>query len=560
MHPKLCNTHRHLDRCALPSLFALCSGLIWLGVLPSSGAQESSGDPSKLLTDPATLAKALEDRGQRQIATGAAVHAFHDFKFTDKAAASGILFRHGIVEDAGKFFRGNHYDHGNAVAAADVDGDGRMDLYFTTQLGTNRLYRSVGGGRFEDATERAGVGLVDQVSVGASFGDLNNDGLPDLFVTTVRHGNHLFQNLGGGRFADVTKEAGVVYSGHSSGVVVVDVDNDGLLDLLVCNVGRYTTEQTGPGGYFVGMTNGFKGHLFPERTEYSILYKNLGNFRFKDVTEEMGLRLVNWSGDATFTDLNNDGFPDLYILNMQGDNHYLENQGGRRFLDKTASLFPKTSWGGMGVKFFDFDQDGLPDLFVTDMHSDMTGLQTQISKRDFSTGFEKRKSETWCTTENSDAYLQGASNNIFGNAFYRNLGKDRFEEISDRIGAETFWPWGISVGDLNADGFEDAFIPAGMGFGFRYGINSLLLNEGGLRFADAEFLLGVEPRTAASRMRVAFVLDCSGADRNHPLARGRTGMLPVLAPASSRSAVLVDLMRMEIWTSSPMRWAMVLWS
>ena len=215
MHPKLLNTLRLWVRCALSLVFALCSGLIWLGALPSSGAQGASGDPSKLLTDPAIMAKALEDRGQRQIAAGGSIHAFHDFKFADKAAASGILFRHGIVEDAGKFFRGNHYDHGNAVAAADVDGDGRVDLYFTTQLGTNRLYRSLGGGRFEDVTERAGVGLVDQVSVGASFGDLNNDGLPDLFVTTVRHGNHLFQNLGGGRFADVTKEAGVVYSGHS---------------------------------------------------------------------------------------------------------------------------------------------------------------------------------------------------------------------------------------------------------------------------------------------------------------------------------------------------------
>lgn len=520
---------------------AILSFAVCMRQLPLKAAEARGDGASKSLADQATMSKALEDRANEQRSASAGIQSFHAFKFTDQIASSGIRFRHQIVEDAGKHFRGNHYDHGSAVAAADIDGDGRTDLYFCTQLGTNRLYRNLGGGRFEDVTLRAEVGLPNQISVGASFGDLNNDGLPDLFVTTVRHGNHLFRNLGGGRFEDATQAAGVAFSGHSSGVVLFDFDNDGLLDILVCNVGRFTTEETGPGGYYVGFKNAFTGHLFPDRTEYPILYKNLGNFRFKDVTEEMGMRVLSWSGDATFTDLNNDGFPDLYILNMQGDNHYLENQGGRRFLEKTASVFPKTSWGGMGVKFFDYDQDGLPDLFVTDMHSDMTGLQTRLSKQDFSVEFEKRKSEAWCTKEYTDAYLQGASNNVFGNCFYRNQGNGKFEEISDRIGAETFWPWGLTVGDLNADGFEDVFIPAGMGFGFRYGINSLLLNEGGRRFVDAEFVLGVEPRPPSKRMRLAFELDSSGADKSHPLARGQKGVIPVLAPASSRSAVIVDV-------------------
>jgi enediyne biosynthesis protein E4 len=497
--------------------------------------------PRATLIDQGEMNRALADRAARQNARAGAIQAFHTFSFTDATAASGITFTQQFVEDAGKHFKGNHYDHGNAVVAADVDGDGLPDLYFTTQLGSNRLYRNLGGGKFQDITETAGVGMKDQVSVGASFADLDNDGLPDLVVTTVRHGNRLFRNLGGGRFEDVTGPSGVGYSGHSSGVVLFDYDNDGLLDIFVCNVGRYTTDATGPGGYYLGFTNSFAGHLYPDRTEYSILYKNLGGLRFKDVTEEAGLRLVNWCGDAAFADLNGDGFPDLYVLNMQGDNHYMENQGGRRFVDKTSALFPKTPWGAMGVKFFDFNQDGLVDLFVTDMHSDMSGLQTRISKTNFSEAFEKGKSEAWCTTEYNDSYLQGASNNIFGNAFQKNLGGGRFAEVSDEIGAETFWPWGVTVGDFNADGFGDVFIPAGMGFGFRYGINSLLLNDGGKRFADAEFIVGVEPRAAERRFHTAFVLDCSGADRDHPLARGHTGKVPFSAPASSRSAVAVDL-------------------
>jgi hypothetical protein len=174
------------------------------------------------------------------------------------------------------------------------------------------------------------------------------------------------------------------------------------------------------------------------------------------------------------------------------------------------------------------------------MHSDMTTLQTTISLRDFSQTFEKHKSESWCGAENGDSYYQGMSNNVFGNAFYLNSGHGQFEEVSDKIGAETFWPWGVSVGDLNADGYEDVFVSAGMGHTFRYGINSVLLNENGERFFDSEFLLGVEPRESRKTTKLAFVLDASGADKDHPLARGKSGMVPVDETLSTRSAVLFD--------------------
>src|SRR5205807_762767 len=202
----------------------------------------------------------------------------------------------------------------------------------------------------------------------------------------------------------------------------------------------------------------------------------------EDVTEKVGLRSTGWSGDASFTDFDGDRFPDLYVLNMQGDDHYFKNDGGRRFVDETAAHFPKTPWGSMGIKFFDFDNDGRVDLYLTDMHSDMS--------EEIGPEREKLKSRMqW-----SDHFLQGGGDNIFGNAFYRNKGDGRFEEISDAIGVENYWPWGPSVGDLNADGWEDIFVAASMSFPFRYGINSLLLNDRGERFRDAEFLLGIEPR------------------------------------------------------------------
>jgi enediyne biosynthesis protein E4 len=531
-------------RAACRTIFLLCV-VIPFAVLAQSGPvdRKNSAVETALsdLISRTNMGNALRVRRRQQMEGAKDLSVFHDFSFTDRFSASNIRFHHQVVDDAGKYYKAVHYDHGNGLAVADVDGDGLLDIYFTTQLGTNQLWRNLGGGKFEDITDRAGLGLPNQITVTASFADVDNDGLPDLYVTTVRHGNHLFKNLGHGRFDDITRSAGLDYSGHSSGAVFFDFDNDGRLDLFLCNVGKYTTDEMGQGGYYIGLTNGFSGHLFPERREPSILYRNLGDNKFKDVTAEMGLREASWSGDATFVDLNQDRFPDLYVLNMQGDDHYYENDGGKRFVEKTAAYFPKTSWGAMGVKFFDFNQDGLMDLFVTDMHSDMSGPQTRISKRDFSPSFERQKSETWCTTEYSDAYLQGASNNIFGNVFYVNHGEGRFEEISDRIGAETFWPWGVSVGDLNADGFEDVFVASGMGFGFRYGINRVLLNQNGERFGDAEFLLGIEPREGGRTMKVAFVLDCSGADKGHPLAQGRSGKLPVYETLSSRSSAIFDL-------------------
>ena len=492
------------------------------------GSGDQGPAASYFYPDPDVGVASLPGRRKAQLATAAGIGAFHGFAFADRLSLSGITFRHEAVDDSGKTYKMVHYDHGNGLAVADVDNDGKPDLYFVTQLGSNQLWRNLGDGNFEDVTARAGVGLADQISVAASFADVDNDGDADLYVTTVRKGNHLFRNDGRNRFTDVTAAAGLEYSGHSSGAVFFDYDKDGNLDLFLTNVGRYTTDVVGRGGFFVGMEDAFQGHLHPERSEASILYRNLGGGRFEDVSATV-LRHVSWSGDATVLDADGDGWQDLYVPNMQGDNRFYRNDGGKRFVEATAAHFAKTPWGAMGVKAFDYDNDGRPDLMLTDMHSDMS---VEVGVAD-----EKKKSNMQWT----EAMLQGGANNIFGNALFHNLGGGAFEEVSDAMGVENYWPWGLSAGDLNADGFQDLFITASMSFPFRYAVNSLLLNDGGKVFRDAEFILAVEPRRG-NRTHTQFTTwECDGADRDKTPCKGRRGNVRGMTTLGSRASAILDL-------------------
>jgi len=502
----------------------------------SSQEPQIIADPPEIIDPPW-----LESRGQAQLATTDQYEIFYQFNFSDQIVQSGIRFHNKIVDDSGKYWQPVHYDHGNGVAVADVDGDGLHDLYFVNQVGSNQLWKNQGDGTFTDMTETAGVGLAELIGVTSSFADIDNDGDPDLYVTTVREGNHLFENDGEGHFKDISAASGLDYKGYSSGAIFFDYNRDGALDLFLTNVGTYTSDTLMPAthyapgleaeeyDYYVGLSDAFSGHLFPARFERSLLFKNLGDKRFVDVTTEVKLEDTGWTGDATPIDANEDGWIDLYVLNMQGNDQYYENVQGQYFANKSREVFPKTPWGAMGVKAFDYNNDGHIDLYITDMHSDMSEK----------IGPEREKLKA--NVKHDDEFLRSGGNSIFGNAFYRNTGNGHFEEISDQIGAENYWPWGLSVGDLNADGYEDVFITSSMNSPWRYGVNSLLLNNKGSGFLDSEFILGVEPRRDGRTAKPWFELDCSNTDQHHRLCKDRSGHFVVWGALGSRSSVIFDL-------------------
>jgi hypothetical protein len=483
----------------------------------------------------------LEERASRQSVDWGNRSTFHNFSFQDRLWESGISFKHRCTDNSGFHFKGVHYDHGNGLASADVDGDGLPDVLFTNQVGNNSLWRNLGDGRFENITEISGIGLPKKTCVSASFADFDNDGDPDIYVTVVRDGNVLFTNQGNGRFLDRSEELGVSCTAHSSGSTWFDYNGDGWLDLFVSNIGEYThedkvkvindrttlTSDNENYSVYEGRAKAFSGHLDAQLSERSVLYENLAGKGFRDVTKTLGLMDDSWSGDAIVIDGNADGWPDLYVLNMQGDDQYFENQSGTGFRNLSQEKFKSTPWGSMGAAVLDFDRDQDLDLYITDMHSDMSRLIGPFE--------EQKKSDMQWKPE----FLANERPSIFGNAFYRNDGTGPLIEVSDLLGLENYWPWGPTAADFNADGYMDLFVAASMNYRFRYGVNSLFLNINGESFSSAEFVLGVEPRLGGRTIGPWFVYD---TDRErHPFFKDLEGEFLVWGALGSRAGLALDL-------------------
>ncbi len=374
---------------------------------------------------------------------------------------------------------------------------------FLNQLGANALYRNRGDGTFEDITNAAGsVVLDDRIKVGAAFGDYDNDGDQDLYITSTRGGNVLLENQGEGRFRDVTLSAGVACAAHSQTPAFFDFDNDGDLDLFVTNTAKWTTNDFDENtSHYVGPKDLWDLVGSPDDYETNILYRNDGNGTFSDATGEAGLAGKGWGGDVAAFDFDDDGDLDLFVTNMFGLSQLYRNDGHGHFDDVTPETLTRTSLGAIGSKAFDFNGDGRLDLFIADMHSDMwigfdqadrveptrkfaspigprskSGLQRQMQEQRF-----------------ADRLGIDFDSLLYGNTLFRNEGEGRFTEVSDAAGIETFWPWGVAVGDFDNDGHEDAFLPSGMGYPWFYWPSCLMLNDGDGTFTDRAAAEGIEP-------------------------------------------------------------------
>ena len=295
--------------------------------------------------------------------------------FVDVTNASGIDFVHNMGDD--------HLSNviesvGSGCAFLDINQNGYLDLYIANgsfhdvissgerpqTLTGNVLYENLGNGRFRNITNRAGVGDTGY-SMGLAVADFNNNGYPDIYITN--HGpNVLYENNRDGTFTDVTERAGVAGDKSSAGAVWLDFNNNGLLDLYVANYVEFN-----PALNLVYAPDGYPGPLnFPGQPD--VLYRNNGDGTFTDVTEEMGV--FNREGRAMGVgslDLNGNGYPDIFVANDAMANYLYMNEGGSGFRDTAIRSGVAFNRGGeatasMGVSFADYNNNGLIDFFVSD--------------------------------------------------------------------------------------------------------------------------------------------------------------------------------------------------
>ncbi len=322
----------------------------------------------------------------------------------------------------------------HGIAVTDVDGDGLLDA-FTTSQGQNFLYMNLGDGRFENRASAAGLAITLNAS-GAVFVDHDNDGDSDLFLAAPGD-QMLFENRlvpdGTLGFVDASAKAGVDLPAQGFSASAADVNGDGYPDIHVASYNRYGLVM--PNSWSQA-TNGTP----------NLLFVNRGDGSFSEEGAAWGLADRRWSYAAHFVDLNEDGRQDLYLANDFGENAFYLNRGDR-FEDAAATAGMLDPGNGMGVSVGDFDNDGLLDLHVTNMSST---AGNRILKRLF-----------------PDRAVQLDQTRVLnklaaGNSVFRNLGGGRFEDVSAALGPFSGgWAWGGGFVDFDNDGWLDIHSPNG---------------------------------------------------------------------------------------------------
>jgi len=401
---------------------------------------------------------------------------------------------------------------GSGVALFDCDGDGRLDIFFVNGARIddpmprgalpvkdsarywNRLYHQKPDGTFEDITQNSGL-AGEGYGMGVAAGDYDNDGNQDLYITSYPR-NYLYRNLGNCTFKDVTAEAGVTGSGWSASAAFVDIDNDGLLDLIVTRYLQWTFE-----------TNPYCGEHLPGHRAYCnpdifhsvplLLYHNDGSGRFSEISQKARIAGLAGKGlGVAIADMDHDGKTDIAIANDSVSEFLLHNQGEGIFEDVavaagTAVDEDGRTYAGMGVDFADYDNDGYPDIVITNLsdqkyalyHNSRNGLFTyetgssglgMISRPYAGWGvkFFDYDNDGWKDLLIAQGHVLDTIQLTFPHLRYLqpplllHNEKKKFVDVSSQSGTVFQQKWagrGLAVGDIDNDGALDVVITTNNG-------------------------------------------------------------------------------------------------
>jgi len=345
-----------------------------------------------------------------------------------------------------------YFNNGAGVAAGDINNDGLADLYFTSNQKPNKLYLNKGGLKFEDITIAAGVAGKGDWKTGVTMADVNGDELLDIYVCQVgkyknfNGRNQLFINQGNLNFIEEAHEYGLDFQGFSTQAAFFDYDMDGDLDMYLLNHSVHTSRSYGNVSLRLDRDSLAGGRLF--RNDEAD-----GKHIFHNVTQQAGIysSQIGYGLGVNISDINNDGFPDIYVSNDFHENDYLYiNNGNGTFSERLTDFIAHTSRSSMGNDVGDINNDGLLDVMVLDMLPDDEKIRKQSGGED--------------DYELSELKLKYGYNHQFvRNTLQLNLGGGMFSEIGQLAGvSSTDWSWSPLFCDVDNDGWKDLFITNGI--------------------------------------------------------------------------------------------------
>lgn len=346
--------------------------------------------------------------------------------------------------------------NGAGVAVGDIDNDGLPDLFFTGNMVSSRLYLNKGNMRFADITQSAGVATHGWAS-GVSMVDINNDGYLDIYVsvsgsersTGEDRANLLFLNNGDHTFTEAAARYGIADTGFTTNAVFLDYNGDGSLDLFLLNNSPKDFARGAADTHPLGVPSS-------STAGYNQLYRNNGDGTFTDVSRQAGiLRQIGYGLGVAVADLNRDGWPDLYVSNDVAPNDVLYiNNGDGTFTDRAGAWLKHTSFAGMGVDIADVNNDGWPDILQVDMMPAALDQQKRMSGYLTYGGRNELRRRGF-----RDAY--DVNSLQLSNGITKN-GDVIFSDIAGLAGvASTDWSWSALFADLDSDGSKDIFITNG---------------------------------------------------------------------------------------------------